>query len=102
MPESSDENKSSEKVKRPETLKGKAGHTLKGVGRSIPHWMQGFNEPKWQRWALIVGASLIAAFMLTPKSFRVYSLTVGEPAPETIISPITFRVIDEAATNEKP
>ena len=100
MPESSDKNKSSEKVKRPETLKGKAGHALKGVGRSIPHWMQGFNEPKWQRWALIVGASLIAAFMLTPKSFRVYTLTVGEPAPETIISPITFRVIDEAATNK--
>ena len=37
---------------------------------------------------------------MAPKSFRVYSLTVGEPAQETIISPLTFQVIDEAATNK--
>ena len=49
---------------------------------------------------LLSGTPLIAAFMMAPKSFRVYSLTVGEPARETIISPITFQVIDEAATNK--
>jgi len=36
--------------------------------------------------------------MMAPTSFRIYTLTVGEPAPETIVSPITFKVIDEAAT----
>ncbi len=100
MPESSDKNKTSEKNKRPETLRGRAEHALKGVERGIPGWMLGLYEPKWQRWAVIVGTALVAAFMMAPKSFQVYSLTVGEPAQETVISPITFQVIDEAATNK--
>ena len=100
MPESSDKNKTSEKNKKPETLRERAGHALKGVERGMPDWVLSLNEAKWQRWALIVGTALIAAFMMAPKSFQVYSLTVGEPAQETIISPITFQVIDEAATNK--
>jgi cyclic-di-AMP phosphodiesterase PgpH len=100
MPESSDKNKTSEKSKKTETLRERAGHALKGVERGIPGWMLSLNEPKWQRWSLIVGTALVAAFMIAPKSFQVYSLTVGEPAQETIISPITFQVIDEAATNK--
>jgi len=100
MPESSDKNKTSEKIKRPETLRERAGHALKGVERGIPGWVHSLNEPKWQRWALIIGTALVAAFIMAPKSFRVYSLTVGEPAQETIISPLTFQVVDEAATNK--
>ncbi len=79
MPESSDKNKTSEKNKKPETLRERAGHALKGVERGMPDWVLSLNEAKWQRWALIVGTALIAAFMMAPKSFQVYSLTVGEP-----------------------
>jgi len=100
MPESSDKNKASEKSKRPETLTGRAGHALKGVGLGVPAWLHSINEPKCQRWALIIVTALVAAFMMAPRPFRVYSLTVGEPAQETIMSPITFQVIDEAATNK--
>jgi hypothetical protein len=37
---------------------------------------------------------------MVPQSFRYYSLTVGEPASETIVSPISFKVIDQAATDK--
>lgn len=63
-------------------------------------WTSSFRVPKVQRWALIIGTSLIAAFVMAPQSFRFYSLTVGQPAGETIISPITFKVIDQAATDK--
>ncbi|MBI5248647.1 MAG: HDIG domain-containing protein [Desulfomonile tiedjei] len=83
-----------------ESFKEWLGSVRKTADKKLPKWASGLGEPKWQRWALIVGTSLIAAFMMAPKSFRVYSLTVGEPATETIVSPITFRVVDEAATSK--
>ena len=49
---------------------------------------------------LITVTALLAAFMLAPKAFQVYAPTLGEPSKETIISPITFQVIDESATNK--
>lgn len=88
------------KHRSPETLNEWLGSLRKTVEKKYPKWASGLAEPKWQRWGLIFGASLIAAFMLAPKSFRVYDLTVGEPAHETIVSPITFKVVDEAATNK--
>ncbi len=72
----------------------------KTLEKRLPKLASRLAEPKWQRWALILGTSLIAAFMIAPKSFRVYNLTVGVPAPETIVSPITFKVVDDAATNK--
>jgi membrane-associated HD superfamily phosphohydrolase len=88
------------KLRPSERLREWLGSARKTAEKRLPKWASGFAEPKWQRWALIMGTSLIAAFMLAPKSFRVYNLTAGEPAPETIISPITFKVVDEAATNK--
>jgi cyclic-di-AMP phosphodiesterase PgpH len=76
------------------------GSARKKAEKRLPKWASGLSEPKWQRWGLILGTSLIAAFMMAPKSFRVYDLTAGEPAPETIVSPITFKVVDDAATNK--
>ncbi len=82
-------------------LRERAGHAWKAVEKRLPSWTQNFAEPKWQRWALIIGTSLFAAFLMAPKSTRVYNLTVGETAPETIISPITFKVYDEEATRKQ-
>jgi len=79
---------------------GWADQVRKTAEKWLPQWLDGINEPKWQRWALIIGTSLIAAFLMSPKAFRVYNLTSGEPASETIVSPITFKVFDEAATNK--
>lgn len=96
MPDSSVQNK----TRTPEAVKGWIGSVRKTAEKKLPKWAFNFAEPKWQRWALILGTSLVAAFMMAPKSFRVYSLAVGEPATETIISPITFKVVDEGATNK--
>ncbi len=59
-----------------------------------------FLQKKYQRWGVLIVTSLIAASIMVPQSFRYYSLTVGEPAAETIISPISFKVIDQAATEK--
>jgi cyclic-di-AMP phosphodiesterase PgpH len=68
--------------------------------KNLPPWAQILAGSRWERWALIGGTSVIAAFMLAPRDFRVYNLAVGEPAKETIVSPMTFQVVDEAATNK--
>ena len=100
MPTSSEKNKVSEKI----TPAGKIKYLTASVGRTfaktLPSWVFNLKEPKWHRWALIVGTALIAAFVTAPKSFQFYNLTVGEPAQEKIVSPITFQVVDEAATNK--
>ena len=59
-----------------------------------------FLQRKYQRWGLLIVTSLLAASIMVPQSFRYYSLTVGEPAAETIVSPISFKVIDQAATEK--
>jgi putative nucleotidyltransferase with HDIG domain len=89
-----------EKAGTSHRLKGRFASVSKRLEKSLPGWLRNLREPKWQRWALIVGTSLIAAFIMAPTSFEIYSLSPGEPAKETIISPITFQVIDEAATNK--
>ncbi|MEW6349344.1 MAG: HDIG domain-containing metalloprotein [Thermodesulfobacteriota bacterium] len=55
---------------------------------------------KFHRWALVVGTSLTMAFIMAPRSLSIDDMTVGEPAGETVISPITFKVVDQAATNK--
>jgi len=72
----------------------------KKLSKFLPSWIHPLTEPKWQRWALITVTALLAAFMLAPKAFQVYAPISGEPSKETIISPITFQVIDESATNK--
>ena len=84
----------------PEGVKAWGARARKVSDKHLLKWARPFKDPKWQRWALIVVTSFIAAFILAPRSFRVTNLTVGTPAKETIISPITFRVPDEAATNK--
>jgi putative nucleotidyltransferase with HDIG domain len=98
--ETLDKHKNIDKAKKPDQTKGWPDQFRKTAEKHLPEWLHAFNEPKWQRWALIVGTSLIAAFLMSPKAFRAYHLTLGEPASETIISPITFKVFDEAATNK--
>jgi putative nucleotidyltransferase with HDIG domain len=95
-----EKNRGHDKAKKTDTAKGFASLVRKVAEKYLPEWVYGLNEPKWQRWALILGTSLIAAFLMSPTAFRVYNLTLGEPAPETIISPITFPVVDAAATNK--
>ena len=72
----------------------------RSLNRLIPERAYRLADPKIRMWTLLVGVSLLTAFLLAPRSFQVYSLTIGEPAPETILSPITFQVIDEEATNK--
>lgn len=67
--------------------------------RQSPRWARFFPQ-KTQRWTLLIVTSLIAASIMVPQSFRYYSLRVGEPASETIVSPISFKVIDQAATDK--
>jgi cyclic-di-AMP phosphodiesterase PgpH len=98
--ETLEKRKNNEKAKKPDQTKGWSEQFRKAAEKRLPEWLHGLREPKWQRWALIVGTSLMAAFLMAPKAFRVYHLTLGEPAPETIISPITFKVFDEAATSK--
>jgi cyclic-di-AMP phosphodiesterase PgpH len=98
--ESGDKVKILEKAKKSEPKKGWTEAVVKTASKTFPTWVSRLNAPKWRRWALILGTSLIAAFLITPKAFKVYDLTAGEPANETIISPITFKVFDESATNK--
>jgi cyclic-di-AMP phosphodiesterase PgpH len=89
-----------ENSKAPSKTMNKAEALRKSADRILPPWAHRLYEPKIQRWLLIVGTSLLAALMMAPISFRDYSLTIGEPAQETIISPATYRVDDELATNK--
>ncbi|MFH1116814.1 MAG: HDIG domain-containing metalloprotein [Pseudomonadota bacterium] len=101
MSKSLDKKKPLDHTSRFSGLKERAVHFRKAVEKRLPSWIRHVAEPKWQRWALIVGTSLFAAFLMAPKSSHMYSLAVGEMAPETIVSPITFKVIDEEATNKR-
>ena len=99
MPATNNNNKSS-KAKSADKMRPWITRAKKTLNKYLPHWVHHLEEAKWQRWALIVVTAVLAAFMLAPKAFRVYDPTLGEPSKETIISPITFKVIDEAATNK--
>ncbi len=100
MPDSQNKIRALDKSKKPDPKKNLGNGARKYAAKVVPEWLFFFAESKWQRWALIIATSLIAAFLITPKSFKLYDLTLGEPAPETIISPITFKVFDESATNK--
>lgn len=100
MSDLSEKNKSAGEVNPLERAMQRVGTVRKSISKRLPAWTTGLKEPKWQRWVLIIVTSLVAAFMLAPNYTRVYSLTTGEPATETIISPITFKVIDEEATSK--
>jgi cyclic-di-AMP phosphodiesterase PgpH len=100
MPDSGDKLKFLEKNKKTDVKKSTSDDMRKKLEKILPDWVFALNEPKWQRWLLIIGASLVAAFLITPKAFKVYDLNVGVPAQETIISPITFKVFDEEATSK--
>lgn len=100
MHESPEKIKVVDKGKSPDRIKDWGDRVRKSAERRMPVWLHSFKEPRYQRWALIVVTSLVAAFAIAPKSSRVYTLTVGETAQETIVSPITFKVIDEAATSK--
>ncbi len=99
MPERTDKLKALKKNKKPEP-KSWSEKVIAAITQTMPEAANVLAEPKWQRWTLIVGASLAAAFIIAPKSMTTYDLILGEPAHETVISPITFKVIDEAATKK--
>jgi len=98
MPDTAPRMKDSEKGAAPAKQKDWRDSALSALERVFPGGVSYLKEPRWQRWALIVVTSLAAAFVMAPHLSAVTGLTVGEPAREPIISPITFRVIDEAAT----
>ncbi len=100
MPESLDKSKGQQKAGSSEKFRDRLGSAKKVAARRLPAWVYKFTEEKWKLRLLLMAASIIAAFMMAPKSYHVGALVVGEPSQETIISPITFKVIDEAATNK--
>ncbi len=100
MAEVKDKAKSGEKVRGQSKKKGVADNFWKRLEKSSPAWTAELRRPKWQRWALIVVTALFGAFLIAPNPIPEYSLRLGEPAKETIISPLTFKVIDEEATTK--
>ncbi len=92
--------KLTEKTKRTDAPRVGLERITRFLEKRLPERMSLLTQPKLMRWFLIIGTSLVAAFMMAPNYFRVYQLTLGEPSSETIISPITFKVFDEAATNK--
>lgn len=100
MHESADKIKACDKGRAPDRIKDWGDRVRKSAEKRMPTWMHSLKEPRYQRWTLIVVTSLVAAFTIAPKSSRVYTLAVGETAQETIVSPITVKVIDEAATSK--
>jgi cyclic-di-AMP phosphodiesterase PgpH len=100
MPESTQKKNGSPKIKQLHRDNDRKLSLIRKLDRILPDWLPRHFSPRVQRWALIAVTSLLAAFLLSPKSFHYYSLAVGEPAGETIVSPLTFKVIDEAATNK--
>ncbi len=100
MPESGDKSKGQPKTSSSDKLRDRLGLAKKEAARRLPAWVYKFTDDKWRLRAILIGTSIVAALMMAPKSYHVGSLVVGEPSQETIISPITFKVIDEAATNK--
>jgi len=100
MPETKDKTRNSEQRKVPLTLHTAATSVRKRLETALAGRFAVLRESKWQRWAVITLTSLVAASMMAPTSFHVYNLAVGEPAKETIVSPISFKANDEAATNK--
>ncbi|MCX5872262.1 MAG: HDIG domain-containing protein [Deltaproteobacteria bacterium] len=101
MPETSSKNRNQGKNSSRDRTRDSLTHKRRPLSRFLPEWATNrlFDE-KVKRWALLIGVCLFCAFLLAPRSFQVYSLTIGETSHETILSPITFQVIDEAATNK--
>jgi hypothetical protein len=100
MPESKDKNRSAEKGRGQPRKKGVADSVWKRLEKTSPGWTAELKTPRGRRWALIVVTALFAAFLIAPNPVPEYSLRLGEPAKETIISPLTFKVIDEEATTK--
>jgi cyclic-di-AMP phosphodiesterase PgpH len=85
-------------LKPPPKIKTRTEVLRKTAERSLPGWLLRLGELKPRRWMVIVATSLIAAFLMAPCSVPVYELAVGAPAKETIVAPKSFRVFDDAAT----
>ena len=100
MPEQSTRNRLVDRLMRFAQVSTVATWLRKLSSNRFFSWVRHAYEPKWQRWALIVVTSLVAASMIAPQSFRFYNLTEGNLAPETIVSPIKFEVVDDAATTK--
>ena len=100
MPETSSRNKNSSKNSSREKNRDSFIKRNSALSRFIPERFHRLLDPRVRRWALLIGVCLLSAFLIAPRSFQVYSLTIGEPSTETILSPMTFQVIDQAATNK--
>ena len=87
-----------ESVKQPLKIKSRAEGLLKTAERVLPGWLLRFSEIKTQRWMVIIATSFVAAFIMAPYAAPVYEVTIGQPAKETIVAPKSFRVFDDAAT----
>ncbi len=100
MPESSEKTVHLEKHLVPAWKRSLAGSLLGRFGQVLYDLFRGRRHTKFQRWALVLATSLTLAFIMAPRSLSIDDMTVGEPARETVVSPITFKVVDQAATNK--
>ena len=90
-----------EPSKQPNKTKPRTDTFRKTAERLLPERILKLVDPKFRRWMVIVATSLVAAFLMAPYSVPVYELTLGEPAKETIVAPKSFRVFDDAATQNR-
>lgn len=72
--------------------------TLRAARKFPRVWFKAFYQPESLRWSIIVAASFVGALLIAPDFFPYSNPTIGEPAPKTVVSPVTFKVMDEAAT----
>ena len=100
MPETSSRNKNSSKNSSREKNRDSFIKRNSALSKFMPDRFHRLLDPRVKRWALLIGVCLLSAFLIAPRSFQAYSLTIGEPSTETILSPMTFQVIDQAATNK--
>ncbi len=100
MTEASEKSGQLERTQLLERNKDRARSFVGKIGHSLSGWMGDRRHTKFHRWVLVVGTSLTMAFIMAPRSLSIDDMTLGEPAPEMVVSPISFTVVDEAATNK--
>jgi putative nucleotidyltransferase with HDIG domain len=79
-------------------LKDQSGRSLRAVAAGLRICFETLYRPDSLRWALIVATSFLGALVITPDFFPDASFVVGEVAETTVVSSITFKIMDEAAT----
>ena len=81
MVDASSKNKNSAKNLTKDKSKDGLAKKRREISRFLPERAYRLLDPKVKMWALLVTVSLFTAFLLAPRSFQVYSLTIDIHPP---------------------